>query len=174
MGRLSVKYECNSCYLIWACKNTPNNKHPVCLMHQNNPLITCYRLASDHRPPPPNPPPSLQKHQFLQISPSRTLSADFDSIWTSVLGWEGGSTVKRITQNSPTRCSLTPCQLFSSIRPSIVPSLAPSSFHLPVCSYLCLYSSFHPCQEDYIVSPSRFPFPSPLFSLLTTLPPFTT
>lgn len=134
-------------------------------MHQNNPLITCYRLASDRRPPSPNPPPSLQKHQFLQISPSRTLSADFDSIWTSVLVWEGGSTVKWITQNSPTRCSLTPCQLFSSIRPSIVPSLAPSSFHLPVCSYLCLYSSFHPCQEDYIVSPSHV-FPShPPFSL---------
>lgn len=94
-----------------------------------------------------SPTPTIpSKHRFEQISTSRTLSADFDSIWTSVLDWEGGSIVKRITQNSQTRCSLTPCQLFSSIHPSLVPS-----FHLPVCGYLCLFSSFYPCQEDYIV-----------------------
>lgn len=111
-------------------------------------------------------PISLQKHHFEQISTSTALSADFDSIWTSVLVWEGGSMVKRITQNSPTRCSLTPCQLFSSIRPSIVPYFAPSSFHLPVCGYLCLFSSFHPCQEDYIVPVSHvFSTHPPFFSL---------
>lgn len=79
--------------------------------------------------------------------------------------------VKRITQNSPTRCSLTPCQLFSSIRPSIVPSFAPSSLHLPVCGYLCLFSSFHPCQEDYIVPLSHvFPTHPPFVSQLLCFP----
>ena len=107
--------------------------------------------------------PISSQQQFEQISTSRALSADFDSIWTSVLVWEGGSMVKRITQNSPTRCSLTPCQLFSSIRPSIVPSFPPSSFHLPMCGYLCLFSSFHPCQEDYIV---------PMSHVFSTHPPF--
>lgn len=108
------------------------------------------------------PPPSI--HRFKQISTSRTLSADFDSIWTSVLDWEGGSIVKRITQNSQTRCSLTPCQLFSSIHPSLVPSFAPSSFHLPVCGYLCLFSSFYPSRRLYWPSFTCFPYPSP-FSL---------
>lgn len=119
-------------------------------------IITLPLNASKSSPVP-------SQHQFEQISTFRALSADFDSIWASVLVWEGGSMVKRITQNSPTRCSLTPCQLFSSIRPSIVPSFAPSSFHLPVCGYLCLFSSFHPCQEDYIV---------PLSHVFPTHPPF--
>lgn len=110
--------------------------------------------------------PSSWKQQFEHISWSGALSADLDSIWASVLVWEGGSMVKRITQNSPTRCSLTPCQLFSSIRPSIVPSFAPSSLHLLVCGYLCLFSSFHPCQEDYIVLLSHiFPTHPPSKSL---------
>lgn len=87
-----------------------------------------------------------------------TLSADFDSIWTSVSVWKGGSMLKRITQNSPMRCSVTPCQFFSSIHPSFVPSFARSSFHLPVCAYLCL---FLPLSRQYCPSAARFPHPSP-------------
>lgn len=108
--------------------------------------------------------PISSKHQFEQISMSRALSADFDSIWTSVLVWEGGSMVKRITQNSPTRCSLAPCQLFSSIRPSIVSSFAPSSFHLPVCLSLSVLLFPSLSRRLYCASVS-FPYPSPLFSL---------
>lgn len=89
------------------------------------------------------------------------LSADFDSIWTSVSVWKGGSMVKRITQNSPMRCSVTPCQFFSSIPPSILPSFARSSFHLPVCGYLC---PFLPPSRRYCPSVACFPHPSP-FSL---------
>ncbi len=105
------------------------------------------------------------KHKFEQISTSRALSADFDSIWTTVLVWEEGSMVKRITQNSPTRLSLTPCQLFSSIHPSIYRPfflflLLP--FPMWVVIFVC---SFHPYQEDYIVHLSRFTYPSPVFSL---------
>lgn len=99
---------------------------------------------------------------------SEALSADLDSIWASVLVWEGGSIVKRITQNSPTRCSLSPCQLFSSIRPSIVPSFTPSFSHLPVCGYLCLCSSFQPCEEDHIVRHTVF-YPFIFFPPLTNL-----
>lgn len=126
--------------------------------------------------PPPNgskSSPISSKHQFEQISTSRALSADFDSIWASVLVWEGGSMVKRITQNSPTRCSLTPCQLFSSIRPSIVPSFAPSSFHLPVCGYLCLFPYFHPSRRLYCPSVTCPLYPSPFnyFASLHNLKP---
>lgn len=113
------------------------------------------------------------KHQFEQISTSGTLSADLDSIWASVLVWEGGSMVKRITQNSPTRCSLTPCQLFSSIRPSIVPSFTPFFSRLPVCGYLCPFSSFQPCQEDYMVLLPHFSTHPP-FSLFNRFASFHT
>ena len=94
----------------------------------------------------------------LNSATSESLSADFDSIWTSVSVWKGGSTVKRITQNSPMRCSVTACQFFSSIHPSIVPSFARSSFHLPVCAYLCL---FLPLLGQYCSSFECFPHPSP-------------
>lgn len=98
---------------------------------------------------------------LLSMAPG-ALSADFDSIWTSVSVWKGGSVVKRITQNSPMRCSVTPCQFFSSIHPSIVPSFARSSFHLPVRGYLCL---FLPPSRRYCPSVACFPHPSPPFSL---------
>lgn len=94
----------------------------------------------------------------LNTVTSEALSADFDSIWTSVSVWKGGSMVKRITQNSPMRCSVTACQFFSSIHPSIVPSFACSSFHLPVCGYLCL---FLPLSRQYCPSVACFPHPSP-------------
>lgn len=95
----------------------------------------------------------------LNTVTSEALSADFDSIWTSVWVWEGGSMVKRITQNSPMRCSVTACQFFSSIHPSILPSFARSSFHLPVWGYLCL---FLPPSRQYCPSVACFPHPSPL------------
>lgn len=94
----------------------------------------------------------------LNTVTSEALSADFDSIRTSVSVWKGGSMVKRITQNSPMRCSVTPCQFFSSIHPAIVPSSARSSFHLPVCGYLCL---FLPLSRQYCPSVAWFPHPSP-------------
>lgn len=101
--------------------------------------------------------PISSKHQCEHTSMTEALSADLNSIWASILVWEGGSMVKRITQNSPTRCSLTPCQLFSSIRPSLVPSFTLFFFHLSVCGYICLFFSFYPCQEDYTVPPSHVP-----------------
>lgn len=116
--------------------------------------------SSSHRPGGSTPP-------FLSTVPE-ALSADFDSIWTSVSVWKGGSMVKRITQNSPMRCSVTPCQFFSSIPPSILPSFARSSFHLPVCGYLC---PFLPPSRRYCPSVACFPHPSP-FSLRQ--PPITT
>lgn len=121
----------------------------------------------------PSPGQSLQNtilNRYPRLGPCQLIS---DSIWASILVWEGGSMVKRITQNSPTRCSLTPCQLLSSIHPSIVPSLAPSSFHLSFCGYLCLFSSFFPCQEDYIVPLSHVFHTHPPFRSSTTLLPIT-
>lgn len=115
-------------------------------------------LATDHRDPSSQWLPtattdtaSSSKHRFEHTSTSRALSADFDSIWTSVLVWEGGSTVKRITQNSPTRCSLTPCQLLlihpSISRPFFGSLLTPSpSVRLSLSLFF-----FYPCLEDYIV-----------------------
>lgn len=93
------------------------------------------------------------------------LSADSDSIrWDECLSLGRGSTVKRITQNSPMRCplslSLTPCQLlwiYPYIRPHTVPQC--------VCGgggYLCLSSSLF-FLENYIVSLSHAPQPTPPF-----------
>lgn len=75
----------------------------------------------------------------------------------------GGSMLKRITQNSPKRRSVTPCQLFSSIHPATVPSFARSSFHLPVCGYLCLFSAL---SRQYCPSVACFPPPIPPLHLL--------
>lgn len=85
------------------------------------------------------------------------------------LSGRGGSMLKRITQNSPKRRSVTPCQLFSSIHPATVPSLARSSFHLPVCGYLCLFLAL---SRQYCPSVACFPPPIPPPHLLrsTSLP----
>lgn len=117
----------------------------------------------------------IPKHQLEQISTSRALSADLDSIWASVLVWEGGSMVKRITQNSPTRCSHSMPTLFThpSIHLSSLTSLPPPSISQCVVIFVC--SSFStPVRKTILSLRHVFSIPIPPFLSLTTLLPLAT
>lgn len=119
---------------------------------------------------------SWKNSLFGQISSSGTLSDDLDSIWACVLVWEGGSMVKRITQNSPMRCSLSSRQLFSSIHPCILPSFVPSSLLCPSPSVFSSLSVllFPPLSRRlYCPSVTHFPYHPPSLSS-TTMHPLST
>lgn len=111
------------------------------------------------------------KHRIQQISTSRLLSADLDPIRATVSVWEGGSTVKRITQNSPEfpnevlSHSMPTLFIHPSIYRPLFRSLLPPS---PSVCYLCLSSSFHPSRRLYCPSVTCFPYPSPFFLSPTT------
>lgn len=110
--------------------------------------------------------PTAMELQSIVILPQQphpeALSADLDSIrWDECLSLGRGSTVKRITQNSPMRCplslSLTPCQLLW-IHPYIPPHTVPQCVCLGCrgVAYLCPFSSLL-FLEDYIVPLSHAP-----------------
>lgn len=91
--------------------------------------------------------PAATKLQNIAILPQKphpeALSADLDSIrWDECLSLGRGSTVKRITQNSPMRCplslSLTPCQLLW-IHPYIPPYTVPQCVWRGGCISLSLF-----------------------------------